>query len=45
MNLAAQTPKKMHASVLRKILNTFRTDELESLIFVIKEEQQRRLDK
>jgi hypothetical protein len=42
VNIAAQIPKKMHASVLRKLLNTFPTDELETLIEVIREEQQRR---
>jgi len=44
MNIAAQIPQKMHAKVLRKLLNTFPTNELETLIVVIREEQQRRLN-
>jgi hypothetical protein len=45
VNIAARIPKKMHANVLRKLLSTFPTDELETLIEVIKEEQQRRKTK
>jgi hypothetical protein len=44
VNIASKIPKKMHENVLRKLLSTFPTDELETLIEVIKEEQIRRAE-
>ena len=42
MNIASQIPKNMHATILRKLLTTFPTDELKDIIVVIEEEQHRR---
>lgn len=43
VNIAAHIPKSMHEKVLRKLLKTFPTNELDTLKDIIQKEKERRI--